>query len=130
LEERNTLEEDSELKLIEQKKLAAMRKRYKENTTPKAEKTDREVLAGVLYDRADEVLEAAYSSYPQETERVDKELAKLIRDGGVSGKISGGELYSIFRQIGLRFQLKTSFKVQERGKFVDLSEKLKIREED
>lgn len=124
------MEEDQELRLLEQRKLAAMRKKFKESATPKAEKTDREVLAAVLYDRADEVLEAAYASYPQETERVVKELAKLLRDGGFAGKISGGELYSIFRQIGLRFQLKTTFKVQERGKFVDLSEKLKIRAEE
>ena len=95
----------------------------------KTEKSDRDLLKELLYDRGDEVLDAAYSIFPEETGRIVTELAKRIRDGSFNRKISGGELYSLFRQIGLRFQLKTSIKVQERGKFVDLSEKLKIRDE-
>jgi DNA-binding TFAR19-related protein (PDSD5 family) len=124
------LEEDHELKLIEQRKLAEMRRRMKPPEPPKAEKTDRETVESLLYDRGDEVLVSAYSFYPKQTEQIVKELARLIREGKFSGRISGGELYSLFRQIGLRFQLKTSIKVQERGKFVDLSEKLKLKRGD
>ena len=124
------MEEDTELKLIERRKLAALRRKMEANVSRKTEKTDREVLSELLYDRGDEVLDAAYGSYPQETTRIVGELAKIIRDGKFGRKISGGELYALFREVGLRFQLKTSIKVQVKGKFVDLSERLKVREEE
>jgi DNA-binding TFAR19-related protein (PDSD5 family) len=125
------LEEDPELKLIEQRKLEELRRRMKSaNQPPKAEKTDREVVEGMLYDRGNEVLDAAYSYFPRETERFVKELAKMVKDGRFAEKVSGGELYSIFRELGLRFNLKTSIKVEDRGKLVDLSEKLKNRKDE
>ncbi|HUI23683.1 MAG TPA: DNA-binding protein [Nitrososphaerales archaeon] len=119
------MEEDADLKLLEQRKLEEMRRRLKAAAPAhKQEKTDRQVVEGMLYDRGDEVLEAAYSFYPSETERLVKELAVMIRDGRLTEKIAGGELLSIFRQLGLRFRLKTSIKVMDQGKLVDLSEKL------
>jgi DNA-binding TFAR19-related protein (PDSD5 family) len=119
------MEEDADLKLLEQRKLEAMRRRLKAaSPAQKREKTDRQVVEGTLYDRGDEVLEAAYSFYPGETEKLVKELAAMIRDGRLTEKIAGGELLSIFRQLGLRFRLKTSIKVMDQGKLVDLSEKL------
>jgi DNA-binding TFAR19-related protein (PDSD5 family) len=125
------LEEDPELRLIEQRKLEEMKRRMRSaSQPPKAEKTDREVVEGMLYDRGNEVLDAAYSYFPQETERLVKELAKMAKDGRFAEKVSGGELYSIFRELGLRFNLKTSIKVEDRGKLVDLSEKLKNRKDE
>ncbi len=125
------MDEDIELKLIEQRKLEAMKRRLKTaNAPPKTEKTDREIVEEALYDRGDEVLEEAYSYYPKETERLVKELAALVKTGRFSEKVSGGELYAIMRQVGLRFNLKTTIKVQDRGKLVDLSEKLKSRKEE
>ncbi len=125
------MDEDADLKLIEQRKLEQMKRRLRAATPPpKAEKTDRDVVEGMLYDRGDEVLEAAFSYFPSETGRLVKELAKMVKDGRFSKKVSGGELYSILRQLGLRFNLKTSIKVQDRGKLVDLSEKLKTRSDD
>lgn len=119
------MEEDVDLKLLERRKLEAMRRRMKEAAPQKkAEKTDRQVVEEMLYDRGDEVLEAAYSFYPRETERLVKELAGMIRDGRLKEKVAGGELLSIFRQLGLRFRLSTSIKVMDQGKLVDLSEKL------
>jgi DNA-binding TFAR19-related protein (PDSD5 family) len=119
------MEEDADLKLIEQRKLEAMRKRIKAAAPqPKAEKTDRQVVEGMLYDRGDEVLDAAYSVFPQETGRLVRELAGMIRDGRLTERVAGGELYSIFRQLGLRFKLNTSIRVMDQGKLVDLSEKL------
>ncbi len=124
------MEDDTELKLIEHRKMEAMRRRLKTAAaSPKAMKTDREALESMLYDRGGEVLDAAYSFYPVQTERLVKELAGMVRDGRLQERVSGGELYSIFRQVGLRFRLKTSIKVQDRGKLVDLSEKLAIRKE-
>jgi len=119
------MEEDADLKLLERRKLEEMRRRLKAAPpVQKQEKTDRQVVEGVLYDRGDEVLDAAYSFYPNETERLVKELAVMIRDGRLTERIAGGELLSIFRQLGLRFRLKTSIKVMDQGKLVDLGEKL------
>ena len=123
------MEEDADLKLIEQRKLEAMRRRMKAAApVAKQEKTDRQVVEGVLYDRGDEVLEAAYSFYPKETEQLVKEIATLVRDGRLTDKVGGGELLSIFRQLGLRFRMKTSIRVMDQGKLVELSEKLGRKE--
>ena len=120
------MEEDADLKLLERRKLEAMRRRLKSAApVAKQEKTDRQVVEGMLYDRGDEVLDAAYSFYPAETENLVKEIASMIKDGRLAEKIAGGELLSIFRQLGLRFRLSTSIKVMDRGKLVDLSEKLR-----
>jgi DNA-binding TFAR19-related protein (PDSD5 family) len=127
------MEEDADLKLLERRKLEEMRRRIRaaapKATQEKTEKTDREVVEGMLYDRGDEVLEAAYSFYPEDTGRLVKELAGMIRDGRLKEKVAGGELLSIFRELGLRFSLKTSIKVMDRGKLVDLSEKLGRKKE-
>lgn len=125
------MEEDADLKLLERRKLEALRRKMKEAAPPsKQEKNDRQVVEGMLYDRGDEVLDAAYSFYPAETERLVKELAAMIRGGRLTERVAGGELLSIFRQLGLRFRLKTSIKVMDQGKLVDLSEKLTRRDND
>lgn len=119
------MEEDTDLRLLEQKKLEEMKRRLSKATpTPRPEKTDRQLVEEMLYDRGDEVLEAAYSVYPKETEGLVKELAAMFKSGRFSDKIAGGELYSIFRQLGLRFRLNTSIRVMDQGKLVNLSEKL------
>ncbi|MGD1054606.1 MAG: hypothetical protein ABR867_00780 [Nitrososphaerales archaeon] len=123
------MEDDAEIRLLEQRKLEALRRRLKATAAPsKKDKTDRELVEGMLYDRGDEVLETAYGFYPRQTEALVKELAGMIREGRLAEHVSGGELYSIFRQLGLRFRLKTSIRVQDRGKLVDLSEKLSRKE--
>lgn len=118
------MEEDSDLRLLEQRKMEELRRKLRASAQPKAEKTERQVVEEMLYDRGDEVLDAAYSFYPKETERLVKEIAGMIRDGRLTERIAGGELLSIFRQLGLRFRLKTSIRVMDQGKLVDLSEKL------
>ena len=124
------MEDDAELKLLEQRKMLAMRKRLGAKAeAPMAEKSEREVVEGVLYDRGSEVLETAYSVFPRETGRLVGELAALVKSGRLKEKVSGGELYSIFRRVGLRFRLKTSIRVQDKGKLVELSEKLGRKEE-
>jgi hypothetical protein len=127
------LEEDSELSRINARKLAELKRRIEIATAPKPvkpkEKSSREVVMAKLYDRGDEVLDTAYSYFPKETPIVVDHLANYLRHNPQTEKISGGELLSIFRTIGLRFSLKTSIKVQERGKFVDLAEKFKIKRE-
>lgn len=124
------MEEDADLRLLEQRKMEAMRRRLRAAApTEKKEKSDREVLQTMLYDRGAEVLEAAYQFYPRETESLVGELAGMVRDGRLRDKISGGELLSVFRQVGLRFRLETSIKVEDKGKFVDISEKFRKKDD-
>lgn len=124
-EAKKAMEEDADLRLLEQRKLEEIRRRLRKAApATKQEKTDRQVVEDMLYDRGTEVLEAAYSFYPKEAESLVKELAAMVRSGRLSEKIAGGELYSIFRQLGLRFRLNTSIRVMDQGKLVNLSEKL------
>ncbi len=129
---RTKMEEDAELRLITSRKLAKMKKRAQALEPEKAgktEKSDREVLASVLFDRGDEVLETAYATHPADTEAVVGEIANLIRRGRLTGRISGGELYGLFRSLGMRFSLNTTMKVEEKGKLVDISERLRGKKE-
>lgn len=128
------MEEDNELKLIERRKLAEMRKRISatsaaQKATQREEKTSRQIVEEMLYDRGTEVLDAAYTYFPEQTPKIVDELASMIKDGKLTEKVSGGELYTVFRQIGLRFNLKTSIRVEDKGRLVDLSEKLIRKEE-
>lgn len=123
------MEEDADLKLLERRKMEEIRRKFKASARTMAEKTDRQVVEGMLYDRGAEVLDAAYSFYPSQTEGLVKELAEMFRSGRLTEKVAGGELLSIFRQLGLRFSLKTSIRVMDQGKLVDLSEKFRKKEE-
>lgn len=128
------MEEDSELSRINARKMADLKKRIERATAPKPakpqEKTSREIVTERLYDRGDEVLETAYSYYPKEAPIVVDHLATYLKQNPLTERISGGELLSIFRTIGLRFSLKTSIKVQDKGKFVDLADKFKMKKEE
>ena len=128
------MEEDSELSRINARKMADLKRRIEIATAPKpakpVEKSSKEILMSKLYDRGDEVLQTAYSYFPKETPIVVDQLANFLRKNPNTEMISGGELLEIFRTIGLRFSLKTSIKVQERGKFVDLAEKFKLKREE
>jgi len=114
--------------------MAELKKRIRIATAPKPEKqqekTNKEIVLAKLYDRGDEVLDTAYSYYPKEAPVVVDQLANFLKQNPATEMISGGELLSIFRSIGLRFSLKTSIKVQERGKFVDLADKFKLKRDD
>ncbi len=128
------MSEDSELERINARKLVDLKRRIELASAPKpekpVEKSGREVLLSRLYDRGDEVLDAAYAHYPKEVPIVVDQLAKFLKQNPKTEMISGGELLEIFRAIGLRFSLKTSIKVQERGKFVDLADKFKLKKEE
>jgi DNA-binding TFAR19-related protein (PDSD5 family) len=130
------LDEDMELKMINARKLAELRKRAERASAaaslsatagaPKTQKSSREIVLGALYDRGDEVLQTAYQAYPRQTEVIVEQLARLLKQAGERERISGGELYALFRNLGLRFSLKTTIRVQDKGKFVDLKDKLKM----
>jgi hypothetical protein len=50
---------------------------------------------------------------------------ELIRIGDIRQRISGGELLALFRSVGLNVRVSTSIKIEDHGKLVSLSDKLK-----
>jgi DNA-binding TFAR19-related protein (PDSD5 family) len=88
-------------------------------------KSSREILSPYLYYRADEVLDLAYGQYPIQTEAIVTRIARLILDGEITNRISGGELLMLFRSVGLKIRVNTTIKVEDNGKFVSFSDKLK-----
>ena len=127
------MEDDSELTRINARKMAELKRRIELATAPKPakpqEKSSKEIVLDKLDDRGDEVLEAAYSYFPNEAPKVVDQLARFLKQNPSTEKISGGELLQIFRSIGMRFSLQTSIRVQEKGKFVDLADKFKLKQE-
>jgi DNA-binding TFAR19-related protein (PDSD5 family) len=93
---------------------------------PKQEQIDpRKVVAGILAGRAVEVLETARRYYPAEISELESRLAQAILSGGLTGPISGEELYSFLRRLGLSFSLDIKIRVREGGKLKSLEEKLR-----
>jgi DNA-binding TFAR19-related protein (PDSD5 family) len=91
----------------------------------KNQKAPREIVRGYLYDRGDEVLKLAYEQYPAQTEAIVARIAELILSGELTDRISGGELLSLFRSVGLRVRVDTTIKVEDDGKLISFSEKLR-----
>ena len=118
-------------KLRELREKAAAMERAKANQEQQQQqrqqqpKSSREIVSAYLYDRADEVLDLAYGQYPAQTEAIVTRIAKLISAGEITSRISGGELLMLFRSVGLNIRVNTTIKVEDNGKFVSFSEKLK-----
>ncbi|HEY9407715.1 MAG TPA: DNA-binding protein [Nitrososphaera sp.] len=117
-------------KLRELREKAAAIERAKANkqqssSSTSRPKSSREILSPYLYDRADEVLDLAYGQYPVQTEAIVTRIASLILAGEITSRISGGELLMLFRSIGLKIRVNTTIKVEDNGKFVSFSDKLK-----
>lgn len=88
-------------------------------------RTDREILSDFLYDRGEEVLKLAETQFPSQTYTIVRRIADLIRTGELQQRISGGELLMLFRSIGINVRVNTTIKIEDHGKLVSFSEKLK-----
>lgn len=111
-------------KLKELREKAAALEKSKANQKP-LPTTSREILSGYLYDRGDKVLELAYMQYPVQTEAIVARIAELILSGEIASRISGGELLALFRSVGLNIRVNTTIRVEDKGKLISFSEKLK-----
>ena len=121
--------EDPDIEILKAKKMQEimqrMMKQKKENIEKeikKREPSEREILLSHLYDRGDEVLNLAESQFPSETRAIINRIVELI-------KISGGELLSLFRTIGMNIKINTTIKIEEHGKYMSFAEKLKQNKE-
>jgi DNA-binding TFAR19-related protein (PDSD5 family) len=100
-----------------------------EKEIKKREPSEREILLSHLYDRGDEVLNLAESQFPSETRAIINRIVELINSGEINRKISGGELLSLFRTIGMNIKINTTIKIEEHGKYMSFAEKLKQNKE-
>jgi DNA-binding TFAR19-related protein (PDSD5 family) len=110
---------------LERAKANHQQQQQQSSSSTSRPKSSREILSPYLYDRADEVLDLAYGQYPVQTEAIVARIARLILDGEITNRISGGELLMLFRSVGLKIRVNTTIKVQDNGKFVSFSDKLK-----
>ncbi len=116
---------DPELEIIKARKLLKMKKKM----TEEKPKTDRELVVEHLIERGTEVLSAAEAQYPKESAIIVSKIAELIKNGELQGRISGGELLSLLRTIGLRVRMDTRISIEEHGKLVSLSDRLKSKDD-
>ena len=123
-------EEDNELEQLKKKRLAEMQKNIsikqkREQTSEQKKPSPRDLILKNLGYRGLEVLQNAESQYPNETKIVIQKLAELILSGDITEKLDGGKLLALFRAVGLNVHVKTTINVEQDGKFVSLSEKLR-----
>ncbi len=129
---------DEELEALRRRRLQKLRRRLEGETKTEPEKeqgkalseekqteSPEEILNRFFTGRAWEVLNAAKAQYPQAGTHVENTLVKLIREGKIRSRISGEELYGLFRRIGYRVRLQTRIQVLEHGKVKSLEEKIK-----
>src|ERR671915_115314 len=117
-------------KLKELREKAAAMEKAKASQRQQQPKSSRDIVSDYLYDRADKVLDLAYEQYPAQTEAIITRIARLILDGEITSRISGGELLTLFRSVGLNIRVNTTIKVEEDGKLISFSEKLKQQNDD
>jgi DNA-binding TFAR19-related protein (PDSD5 family) len=131
-------QEDPDIAIIKARKMKELRdkaaafekaKKREQQPTPQKD-NDREIISTYLYDRGEEVLKLAESQYPYQTKAILARIIELIKAGEISQRISGGELLALFRSIGLKIRINTSIKIEDHGKLVSLSDKLKQQNKD
>ncbi len=127
-------EEDRELELLKAKRLLEMQKNIshkkkieesKANPPAASTVSSREIVVKKLGYRGMEVLENAEAQFPEETRLVVEKLAELLQSGEVTEIIDGGKLLTLFRSIGIRVKVQTTIKIEQDGKLVSWSDKLK-----
>jgi DNA-binding TFAR19-related protein (PDSD5 family) len=130
-------EEDPDIAIIKARKMKVLREQAAELEKARIERQrlqeskvqhkrgNREIISDYLYDRGEEVLKLAESQFPIQTESLVSEIVELIRIGEIKQKISGGELLALFRSVGINVRVNTTIKIEDHGKLVSFSDKLK-----
>jgi DNA-binding TFAR19-related protein (PDSD5 family) len=126
-------EEDKELEILKAKRMLEMQKNITQRQkveeikaeTKKPSISNRELVVKQLGHRGIEVLQNAESQFPDESKVVVEKLAELIQGGEVQEIIDGGKLLTLFRSLGIRVRMQTTINVEQDGKMVSWSDKLK-----
>ncbi len=85
----------------------------------------RDIVRKILAGRGPEVIETARRYYPAEIERLESSIASLIAQGRLKGPITGEELYSFLRRLGLAFSMDVKIRIKEHGELKTIEEKLR-----
>lgn len=117
-------------KIIEQLKQVASQEKAKmitkqQQQQARQDRTNRELLLKYLYDKGEEVLILAESQFPNETRTIVNRLAELIKNGRIIEGISGGAIVALFRTLGMNVKVNTMIKIEDHGKLLSFSDKLK-----
>ena len=135
-------EEDPDIKIIKARKMKAMReqaaalekarikKQQEQEPVIQRKKTDREIISNYLYDRGEEVLKLAESQFPIQTRSIVSGIIELIKSGEIKQRISGGELLTLFRSVGINVRINTNIKIEDHGKMVSFADKIRRQNED
>lgn len=134
-------EEDPDIAIIKARKMKALKeqaaaiersriKQQQQESTLQPKKTDRDIVSDYLYNRGEEVLNLAEFQFPIQTKSIINGIVELIRMGEIKQRISGGELLALFRSVGINVRINTSIKIEDHGKLVSFSEKLKQGKEE
>lgn len=126
-------EEDKELELLKAKRMLEMQKNISqrqriEEVKPESKTqkvSPRDLVLKQLGYRGEEVLQNAESQFPNETQVIIEKLAELIQGGEITEIIDGGKLLTLFRSVGIRVRVQTTINVEQDGKMVSWSDKLK-----
>ncbi|MGA8084977.1 MAG: DNA-binding protein [Candidatus Nitrosopolaris sp.] len=130
-------DEDPAIRIIKARKMKELQKQAATHEKMKARKqqesqprTDREIINSYLYDRGEEVLNLSESQFPIQTRAIVKKIIELIKVGDINQRISGGELLALFRSVGMNVRVNTSIRIEDHGKLVSFSDKLKYGNEE
>ena len=93
-------------------------------------KTDREYLSKYLYDKGEDFLDIAEAQFPIQTRRIVHQIVELIKSMEIKDRISGRELLSLFRSVGVNVRINTTIQIEDHGKLVSLQDKLKEKYEE
>jgi DNA-binding TFAR19-related protein (PDSD5 family) len=126
-------EEDKDLQLLKEKRMLEMQKNISQRKkteeiraeTKQPQISPRDLVVKQLGYRGVEVLQNAEAQFPEESKVVIEKLADLIRGGEVTEIIDGGKLLTLFRSLGIRVRVQTTISVEQDGKLVSWSDKLK-----
>ncbi len=121
------MSEDIELKRLQLKRMMSLAaqlsgQEQKKQPSDQQSLSPLEIVRSHLFARGDEVLDAALSQYPMETKMIVERLAELIKSGQLKEPIDGGELYNLFRSLGIRVKIDTKIQYVKRGEAKDLKE--------
>lgn len=127
-------DEDADLAIIKARKMKELReyvsmmekeKLKRQEAELRSRRTEREIILDYLYDRGDEVLRLAEFQFPVQTKAIVHKIVELIKIGELNQLISGGELLALFRSVGLSIRVNSNIKIEDHGKLISFSDKLK-----
>ena len=121
----------SDLDLARQKRALELKRKLLESQAKaqapptKPVESPKETVRKILEGRGVEVLETARRYYPAEIDRLETGIAAAVTQGRLKGPVSGEELYSFLRRLGLVFSMDVKIRIKEHGQLKSIEEKFR-----